>query len=72
MEVNHRKGYAIINTPLYVEEGYPILPDYEDITPEIIDIKKANMHIPEKLSDQRKYILDLINKKREEFGVPHI
>ena len=28
IEVNHHKGYAVINSPLYVGEGLPVLPDF--------------------------------------------
>ena len=44
IEINHHKGYAVANTPLYVGEGYPVLPDFEDMTPEIVNIGEINKH----------------------------
>ena len=33
IEINHLKGYALINMPVYVGDSYPLLPDYHDLSP---------------------------------------
>lgn len=68
VEINHSKGFAVINTPIYAGEKYPLLPDYHDIF-----IFNKNMNKALKiatLTERRRYILKLINEKRLEYGVP--
>ena len=31
ISVSHVSGEAVINRPIYVGEGYPLLPDFEDL-----------------------------------------
>ena len=31
IEINYMSGAAIINRPIYVGEGFPLLPDYKDL-----------------------------------------
>lgn len=35
IEINHANGYAVVNTPLYAGNAYPLLPDYSDLHPQI-------------------------------------
>lgn len=34
-EINDGLGSAILNRPFYVGVGYPLIPDYKDLAPEI-------------------------------------
>ena len=36
IEINHIKGYAVINIPLYVGKSFPLLPDYQDSLPLLV------------------------------------
>lgn len=31
IEINHAHGYALVNTPIYAGNSYPLLPDYADL-----------------------------------------
>lgn len=33
IEINHEKGWALLNTPIYAGNKYPLLPDYSDLYP---------------------------------------
>lgn len=33
LEVNNMGGSAAINRPVYVGNGYPLLPDFQDLSP---------------------------------------
>lgn len=64
IEINHSKGYALINMPVYVGESYPLLPDYHDLSPLHFVPSKDNKN-PKTRSEQREFLLKLINKKRK-------
>lgn len=29
IEINHQQGFAVLNRPIYAQEGIPIIPDFE-------------------------------------------
>ena len=65
VEVNDASGTAIINTPVYVGDIYPFLPDFRDLSPKFFD---RNAFGPTILSERRFMILDMINTIRAKFG----
>ena len=33
VEINHAEGYALVNTPVYAGNAFPLLPDFMDLHP---------------------------------------
>ena len=33
IEINHAEGYALVNTPIYAGNSFPLLPDFVDLHP---------------------------------------
>ena len=65
VEVNDAAGSAVINTPVYVGDIYPFLPDFRDLSPRFFD---RNAFGPTILSERRFLVLDMINTIRSKFG----
>lgn len=55
------EGSAVINRPVYVGDGYPLLPDFADLNSEYTDPITSQR---EDIIEQRANILRLINLKR--------
>lgn len=66
LEINDASGVAIINTPIYVGDIYPLLPDFKDLSPKFFN--RNSFGVPSILSERRFYILDFINTIRSQFG----
>lgn len=70
LEINDGTGSAIINTPVYVGDIYPLLPDYKDLAPKSFD--KNAFGFSTILSSRRFVILDMVNKIRKQYGAEAI
>lgn len=67
IELNDTNGSALVNIPIYINSGIPLVPDYVDIG-KIKQIKKANIS----LSENRNQLLQMINIIREGEGIPKV
>lgn len=63
LEINNEEGSAVINVPVYVQAGVPLIPDYQDINGEL----KIKKHAAS-LETDRNQMLKLINIIREGYG----
>ncbi len=70
MEVNNAGGSAVINSPIYVGDILPLLPDFLDLSPGYAD--KNGLQEPTLLTDRRQLVLNLINNVRLNFGANSI
>lgn len=66
IEINNANGSAVINIPVYVSTGIPLLPDF-------FDLNKYESPVPTfNLSSFRTQLLAMINETRTEFGLPKV
>lgn len=66
LEINNEGGQAIVNMPVYVGDIKPLLPDFVDLAPKILDLNALNQ--PGLLNDRKGLVLSLINSVRKKFG----
>lgn len=66
MEVNNAGGSAVINSPIYVGDILPLLPDFLDLSPGYAD--RNGLQEPTLLTDRRQLVLNLINNVRLNYG----
>ena len=70
IEINYVSGAAIVNRPIYVGDGYPLLPDFEDLKKKndedsmeddslISGLKEPSIGSP--LSQKRQFMMKLLN-----------
>lgn len=62
-EINDRGGIALINHPIYVNNGYPLIPDFFDLN------DREFYSAPFNQNSLRQEMLNLINQVRSEFGL---
>ncbi len=70
LEINDAAGAAVINTPVYTGDVYPLIPDFRDLSPELSN--KELLQEPRLIGDRRQLVLNLINKVRSTFGAQNI
>lgn len=63
VEINGTDGSAVINTPVYVNNGIPLTPDFFDLNRFTPPAGTLN------LSQARQQLLDLINEERQALGL---
>ncbi|MBL4694082.1 S-layer homology domain-containing protein, partial [Candidatus Gracilibacteria bacterium] len=66
VEVNDSSGLAIINHPIYVNNGIPLIPDYFDLNPRTLYGGNFN------LQSARQELLDEINASRKAHGLNEV
>lgn len=66
-EINDTGGMATINTPIYVGNIIPLIPDYLDINSDSIQIEPTI-----NTSEARARFLDLINQTRNQYGLDNV
>ena len=64
--MNNAGGSAVINSPIYVGDILPLLPDFLDLSPGYAD--KNGLQQPTFLADRRQLVLNLINNVRLNYG----
>ncbi|MFC1616556.1 S-layer homology domain-containing protein, partial [Patescibacteria group bacterium] len=62
-EINDRKGIAIINHPIYVNDGIPLIPDFFDLN------ERDFFSGPFNVATLQQEMLSLINQTRVQFGL---
>ncbi len=73
MEINAITGLAVLNRPIYVGTGIPLLPDFVDFLPLSYDSTSLNAVInsqPQTIEAFRSSLLSMINHKRKLWGRP--
>jgi hypothetical protein len=70
LEINNEGGQAIVNMPIYVGDLKPLLPDFVDLAPKILDLNALAQ--PGLLNDRKGLVLSLINTVRKKFGADAI
>lgn len=71
LEINNNKGLALINRPIYVGTGMPLLPDFVDFLPLTYHQNEINALInaqPKSAEALRSSLLAMINQKRASWG----
>ena len=58
IEINHKDGYALVNTPVYAGNSYPFLPDYSDLH-DLVKEESPSSKLT--LPEMRNLMLKLIN-----------
>ncbi len=66
IEILDKNGMPLINHPVYIGGGIPLIPDYFDLNERKFFTQEFN------LEDLRKELIDLINKSRTEHGLNKI
>ncbi len=66
IEINNKNGQAIINHPVYVGDGIPLIPNYFDLNPRKFFSGTLN------LNSAREEMLELINDARTNIGLSQI
>lgn len=64
VEVNNIGGGAVINRPVYVGNSYPLLPDFEDLNPQILTREEIASAMPSDINSQRNILANLLSQKR--------
>lgn len=67
VEINQTTGAAVINTPIYVATGSPLIPDYQDLYAEYMPTEHTV-----NLNADRKKMLEMINTIRTGMGLSNI
>ncbi len=73
MEINANTGLAVLNRPIYVGTGMPLLPDFVDFLPPGYDntaLKEVINSQPQTIDGLRSSLLLMINQKRKLWGRP--
>ena len=61
LEINHEDGFAVVNRPIYVQKGVPIVPDFEARKDKITNITAVTEKQPPTLQGKQRLLLKLIN-----------
>lgn len=66
LEINNKNGSAVLNIPVYIEEGIPLIPDFFDLQ----NFEKTqNSTAPPDQTSMRNQLLGLINAERIKTGL---
>jgi uncharacterized protein YkwD len=66
-EINDKEGVAVLNSPVYIGNIIPLIPDFFDL-----NSFELNPESEINLDDARKELLKLINEDREKLGISQI